>query len=429
MAAKLGKEPISYDENGNPIYGYDKDGNPIIGYDENGNPIYGHDKDGNAIIGYDKDGRAIIGYDADGNPIYANMPDSVDVDENGNKFGIEDDKKIQPGFGADGKPLSGFGPDGRPLPGFGLDGKPLPGFDENGKLIDDMSTQPQPDPLADALAAGEESETDGPGLTPTGAPVSALGLNAEQQAERQQAVEAMSVAMAEQMGSILENKSQSVVQSIVLTDPAILENLFEEAEAEAEAEGADADEIIEEILLPAGEIVFAQTLIEANSDIEGPVLAQIVSGPLNGSKVLGTFTTVDDEYLTLNFDTLVLDGKSVPIAGIAVDPDTNLTGMATDVDNHYLERIVLPMAASFIEGTATAISEAGLTTVTIQGDTVTSEEEEGSNDQDVAAGISEAGAEFRTILDEMVPESPTVTIAPGTPIGILFSEPVTRTLN
>src|SRR5690606_16466854 len=131
------------------------------------------------------------------------------------------------------------------------------------------------------------------------------------------------------------------LQYRTMTNASWLDELLEEAEAAEEAAAAaaqGADEQIEVVLYPAGKIAYAQILTEANSDVPGPVLAQIASGPLSGSRVLGSFSK-ETELLTIKFDTVIVDGVSIDINGSAIDPKTTLPAMATDVDHHYLARI------------------------------------------------------------------------------------------
>ena len=257
--------------------------------------------------------------------------------------------------------------------------------------------------------------------TPTGPLVSDPG-----QTEAQQA---LADAMSQQMQSILESQSTfGGVQNLNVTSPEFLEKLSEQKQQESMESGAffeDQDlEDIGEVLVPAGEIAYAQLLTEANSDSPGPILAQIVSGPLAGSRVLGSFQ-VQKELLTLNFDTVIVDGVSIPIQGVALDPNTTLPAMATDVDHRYLQRVALPMAAAFVEGLANAVSESGLTTVSIEGEVVAEETEDASNEQEVASGIEEAGQELRDILDDMADDIEVlVRVEAGTPMGILFLQPV-----
>lgn len=254
--------------------------------------------------------------------------------------------------------------------------------------------------------------------------------------ERAEAVAALSDAMMQQMSSILERQNQPVaLQSRTLTDPAFLSALEAEKKAEEdqialETEQANvSSEFKGTLLMPAGEVVYAQLLTEANTDSPGPVLAEIMSGPLRGNRILGTFEE-QEELLTLNFDTVVVDGESISADAVALDPKTTLPGMATEVDHRYLKRIILPAAAAFVQGMADAVSESGLTSVTVSssGQTTSSTDSTQQGDkQEVSAGISEAGQELRDILDDMAEDTKImVKIHAGTPIGILFLEPVIK---
>ncbi len=252
-----------------------------------------------------------------------------------------------------------------------------------------------------------------------------------------QAIQALADLQSQQMQSILEAQSETRISSMQISDPDLLKKLKEEREEEAEKEklkqqelGEDNDEfeedIVEEIIIPAGTIEYGQLLIEANTDAEGPVLAQIASGPLRGSRLLGTFEE-DNELITLNFDTIVIDGVSHDVTAVALDPNTTLSGMATDVDHHYFTRIVLPMAAAFVEGAAGAIADSGRTTITVDGGAAVESTAETDTKEEIASGIDEAGQELSDILDEELDDiEVTVVIAAGTPIGILFVEAVTE---
>ena len=256
--------------------------------------------------------------------------------------------------------------------------------------------------------------------------------DADADAARGEAIQALAEAMATQMQSILEKRATvRPLQYRGMTSDDWLNELNAQREKEAEeaAGGSgndEAEENIEIVLYPAGRIAYAQILTEANSDVPGPVLAQIASGPLSGSRVLGSFSK-QKELLTIKFQTVIVDGVSIDIDAVAVDPKTTLPALATDVDHHYLMRVALPMAAAFVEGLASAISESGLTTVTVEGDVVAEESEDTSTEQDGASGIEEAGQKLREILDETADEiEVTVRVEAGTPVGILFLEPVIK---
>ncbi|MBL4803769.1 MAG: type IV secretion protein DotG [Alphaproteobacteria bacterium] len=251
--------------------------------------------------------------------------------------------------------------------------------------------------------------------------------------QRAEAIQALAEAMSQQMQSILSTQNEITVAQRPMTDQDFLERLHEQEMEDGEfvdgefvdEDGDDLDlEAEPEVLFPAGEIAYAQLLTEANTDAPGPVLAEIMSGPLKGNRVLGSFEA-QDEYLTLNFDTIVIDGQSLTIDAVALDPDTTLPGMATEVDHRYFKRIVLPAAAAFVEGVSEAVAESGLTTITIEGETVAEETEDADTEQEIAAGLEEVGQELSEILDEIADDTEVlIRVEAGTPFGLLFIEPV-----
>jgi len=247
---------------------------------------------------------------------------------------------------------------------------------------------------------------------------------------QQEAINALAQAMQAQMQQVLERQGKYIVNSQAVTDPQIFE---EDNNSELDGEivdgeitGVNGEPLAEIIIIPAGEIEYGQIITEANSDVPGPVLAEIASGPLSGSRMLGAFT-VENDLISLTFSQVVIDGISYPINAIALDPATTLPGMATEVDHRYFRRIILPAAAAFIDGAAEAIAESGRTDITITGDTVTSSEAETDDEQEIASGLQEAAEELTTIIDEMNDDvEPLVIIGSGTPMGILFLDPVTK---
>ncbi len=259
-------------------------------------------------------------------------------------------------------------------------------------------------------------------------------LDAEQQSE---AITKLSESMMEQMSSILDasNSDRTFETRTLIT--------YVDENGEGTGNGASSgdaggsndladgfeDETEETVVIPAGKIVYGQLLLEANSDVPSMVLAQMLSGPLKGWKLLGSFETLDDlEKLSISFSTAVNeDGKQYAVEALMLDPDTSLAAMSTDVNHRYIRRIVLPAAAAFIEGFSSAIAESGRTSVTVTGEVVAEETEETTNDQEVATGVEEAAEEIGDILDEAADVPIQIIIEAGTPMGIFFTENVVDT--
>lgn len=248
------------------------------------------------------------------------------------------------------------------------------------------------------------------------------------------AIEALSTAMVTQMENILESIVPIEPQSEVIADIEYLKKLREEEKEKAEEEAAERAAAAEEdeveivnIMIPAGEIEYGQLITRANSDTDGPVLLELVSGPLAGSRMLGTFEERYD-FLVLIFDTVVVDGISYKTEAVAIDPATADVGMVTEYNGRYFKRIILPTAAAFVEGLGEAIAESGTSTTTIDGGTGTSQttQEDLDIEQEIFAGIENAAEEAGSIIDEIAQETePQIIVDAGTPMGVLFIEPVT----
>lgn len=177
-------------------------------------------------------------------------------------------------------------------------------------------------------------------------------------------------------------------------------------------------------IVPAGNIVYAQLTNELNSDVPGPALAQIMSGPMAGAKAIGEFA-VEGEYLVIKFSRLVKDDVVYAVNGIALDENTTLSGQQSDIDRHYFTRILIPAAAEFVKGYASAIAERGTeTTVTAGGGAVQSTPD-ASPKEALYEGLEKAGDTASAVLKRDATRPITVKVFKGTTMGILFMDSVT----
>lgn len=248
-----------------------------------------------------------------------------------------------------------------------------------------------------------------------------------------QVIDKLAKSMATQMQTILDAQSLMAPEFEVVTSSDWLEKQAKQKKEEkvaaqqAQANAAAQPQVIDlDIIQPAGTIEYAQLITEANSDVPGPVLAQIMSGPLAGSRILGSFKTEED-YLVLTFSTVVMDGVSNSADIIALDPATANVGLATEIDRRFFSRVILPAAAAFVEGMASAIAESGTTSVSVSGDTVVESSEELDTKQEVYKGVEEAGAKISEIMDDQASDTKImIKVEAGTAVGILFLQPVTQ---
>jgi len=400
--------PDGYAADGYDKWGYDRDG-----YDKDGYDKWGYDRDGNkksdvsvyASDGYDQFGYDREGYDKDG------------YDKNGyNRNGINRQGLTKSGTYRDGLTEADFGPDGYAADGYDKwgydrDGYNKDGYDRNGFRRDISKME--------SSSKAKESEAS-----------KRIILTEQENNILNDRVSSMATQIAN-----LVNSSGPIYNEVTITDPDIVLN--DEATNRSSnfnstklgySSSSDTDDNLMDIgakakvMIPAGTIAYAITLTESNSDVQGPVLAKILTGPLKGFKTLGSFTIADD-YLVLQFNRAILGNEEYEIKAYALDPSTTLPGMATEINRHYLNRFILPVAADFIEAIGDAFGEAETTTNVSDG-VVVSDTKDVSISEAFWSGASDAGETLGELIEESKYSGPTIKVHAGSEMGLLFIESI-----
>lgn len=237
-------------------------------------------------------------------------------------------------------------------------------------------------------------------------------------------------SMAEQMQSIME--AQAIKGMRQTRVPATKNKLQKgkggqgQQQASPGARQQQQQQGSAETLLGAGTIEYGQLLIEANSDTQGPIMAQISTGPFKGARLIGSFQTKQERFITMKFSTMAHEDETYSINAVALDPNTTLSGMATEVDRRYFRRIVLPAAAEFLEGVGEGISKSATTTTNTGSGSTVQETDALDTEQELARGAEEGFSEFGDFLDDEASNiRPLIRVEAGTPIGVFFTQPVT----
>ena len=156
-------------------------------------------------------------------------------------------------------------------------------------------------------------------------------------------------------------------------------------------------------------------------------MAQILTGPLKGGRAIGSFETFR-EHLVIRFRTVSIGDKDLTTDILALDPNTTIGGLATEVDPRYTTRVLLPAAAAFIREYGAAISKPSSTT-TVSGtgsSSITTNNQDKADSRDAMyAGISAASDRVAQFVDEEAAATKRlVRVAVGTPVGLFFVSPV-----
>lgn len=196
-------------------------------------------------------------------------------------------------------------------------------------------------------------------------------------------------------------------------------NASAQGSGSSRADGADQGRLI----VSAGSVYYGQMLMEANSDIPGPIMAQVLTGPFAGGRAIGSFETYRD-HLAIHFKTIAIRNREFPVDILALDPNTTLGGVVTEVDPRYFTRVLMPAAAAFIRAYGETISEpASTTTVSGSGSSSVTTNDQQQNDSRDALykGLSSAAERVGSFVDEEASATKRlVRVAVGTPVGLFF---------
>ncbi|MCW5590366.1 MAG: DotG/IcmE/VirB10 family protein, partial [Legionellales bacterium] len=264
----------------------------------------------------------------------------------------------------------------------------------------------------------------------------------QEQLQRQE--EAMQAAMSSQAGKLFSAWLPPPTQEYVETAPeqtqaqkSELATALGEGSGQLSGGGAGGATLGAGIpktpppFIRAGSVFFATMITSVDSDFSGPVMARVVSGPYAGAKLIGSFqpvTTQLDDKLTLTFNTMVVKSypHSISVNAFAIDPKTARTALATSVDHHYLMRYGTLFASAFLEGYANALTSSGSTSTIQPSGTQTFTFPQLNTRQQIAVGLGTVGNRYSSILQSNFTINPTVYIASGTSVGILFVSDVSQ---
>ena len=182
-------------------------------------------------------------------------------------------------------------------------------------------------------------------------------------------------------------------------------------------------------LIKAGDVLFAVLDTSVNSDEPGPILATIVSGKLNGAKLIGSFNLPSNaSKMVITFNTMSVPGaaKTTSINAYAIDPNTARTALASRANHHYLSRYGALFASTFLEGFGNAFQSAN-TTVTIGGtgnmqNTTVQNGIGRSTLENAVIGLATLGKSWGQVAQQNINEPTTVDLYSGTGIGVLFTQ-------
>lgn len=241
--------------------------------------------------------------------------------------------------------------------------------------------------------------------------------------ERSQETNPYLQGMIKQMGAVSTNLSRTA--PMLVFDEPLKPSEGETEDLTGSTEDPSAAAPTADPIISAGTILYGETLTSSSSDLPGPVLVEVTTGPFKGSRLVGQFTTADSvDRMVVEFSSMTLpDGTSVSVSAFAVDGVSAETAVASDVNRRYLQRYGPILAAAFITGYATsaALPSQQVVELGAESSVITSTT---TGEQNLFAGLAAAGEAIGADLIQNAPKGPEVILQSGWPVGIMFVEPV-----
>ena len=246
--------------------------------------------------------------------------------------------------------------------------------------------------------------------------------------QRQDEIAQIQAAMTTQAGSLLRGWSHSAVQAV--TTPPQPKNTGENVKGSGKNQSGNTGPTGP--TYKAGSIMFAvlQTAIDTD-DVNTPILAKIVTGPLKGSKLIGHFNRVDT-HVVIAFNLLNMPSlsKSMAINAYAIDTDTARTALSGSVNNHYMLRYGTLFASAFLKGVGDSLSSTQSQLVPGASHFLFPVEQKKplNPTQTALVGLGQVGTTLGQNLGNIVNTPPTVKIPAGTGVGLLIMQDLTLPL-
>ena len=222
------------------------------------------------------------------------------------------------------------------------------------------------------------------------------------------------------IGDLVNSWSVRPPQTTVVIQPAALKQGADDPPAKVGAKGTDSSVTGGKVLVLAGRGIYAHTVVAVDSDTNGPIVLEADTGPISGDRMIGTFSKSGIDRLIVKVETVEHRGASLEANGLVIAPDSMETAVASSIDEHYVERFLLPAAAAFMSGLGQAVA-LGNSTNTVSpfgGTTSTIGPLTFKQEALVAAGASATAVS--TALSAETPKGPTVHLAANVSVGVMF---------
>ncbi|MBL8260049.1 MAG: DotG/IcmE/VirB10 family protein [Candidatus Competibacteraceae bacterium] len=157
-----------------------------------------------------------------------------------------------------------------------------------------------------------------------------------------------------------------------------------------------------------------------SSDEPGPVIVTLKDGELDGARLIGSFKRADEKVI-IHFDRMTFKKAWYSVDAVALNPENNRLGLATDVDRRTFSRWAALLGSAVLQGAQRAYLNQGTTSSSLWGESSTRNY---SDKEILGIAVGEIGTRTRQAANRYFDRPPTVYVDPALQlVGVLFMAP------
>lgn len=176
----------------------------------------------------------------------------------------------------------------------------------------------------------------------------------------------------------------------------------------------------------------AEMISGADSDTPGKLRARILSGPLTGAVVIGATRRIGDQGFQTDFTSASFNGRTIKISAYGMDGQAAGDIVRGEYDGRYMQRYVFPVVAEGVKAYAGARAQVGTQVIAIPipgagngaGIVTGGQQTPAPSAEQARNAMYSSGANQVSRALATGPQEGHVTLAPGTPFGIVFEESI-----
>lgn len=175
-------------------------------------------------------------------------------------------------------------------------------------------------------------------------------------------------------------------------------------------------------LIRAGHQYVARSTMALNSDVGGPVIVELVNGPLRKHRLTGSFER-KDEWMRMEFKSLVGINDPKQIKAIGLDMETVLNAVGGDVDYHTFYRYGWWGLGTILSAIGKAAEKNSDTQTIYVGDNIVTDTASDTS-REIKMALGELGQSVGDVMKERINRPLTVSLKVNDLVGIVFMDDV-----